>query len=686
VSWLSAVPDVLACVGLFFAPGLLASYLGGLRGITAWATAPLVTVAVAAAVAVLSGLAGFRFGLWPVAAGTVVVAGLAAGLSLLLRARGVGRPPRDPRGYSLAVVAGAAAAAVIGGVTFVSGVRRPDAISQSWDSVFHYNAIRYIEQTGKASPLTIGTLGQPGSNGAFYPDAWHVMAALLVELTGASIPVAAAVTCLVVAVLVWPLSCLLLARHLFGATGRRAAAAVVVTGMLSSLFGAFPWMLTGAYGVLWPNALGLALAPAGVALGMSVTRISDGDTFGPQRWFFGLIGAWAITIAHPNSALSVAVICVFPVVMAVGPHVAAQYRRHRIGTTLVLVAIVAAAALAAFVAAKLPTVRAVEQIYWRPTELPAHAVVSALSNATNGQAPELLLATFLFIGVVACFVWRQRRWLVCAEVVIVALYVGSAAVGSQLARVFTGLWYDDSYRIAATLPVVAIPLTTVGVLAAGEWLLEVWRRARSAAPALSPARALAVPIAVGALVTAATAAQSVPRNVHTVGLQFNTSGDETLINASKLQFLETAARLVPPTALVADNPFDGTAYLFALSGTRVLFPQLSQTSTRDVTYLAHNLLQLGRDPRVCALVRRYAVGYMIVAPDDFLTERELHGSSAAQVRAELGFYSGVAYPASDSGFRLIASGDDGQLGLYKITICQPGSQSAGPVEAAGRGG
>jgi hypothetical protein len=685
VSWMSALPDVLACVGLFFLPGLLATYLGGLRGITAWASAPLVTVAVVAAVAVLGGRFNFRFGVWPVAAGTVVMALLAAGLGLLLRARGVKRPPADPRGYSLAVLVGAAVAALIGSVTFLTGVRRPDAISQSWDSVFHYNAIRYIEQTGNASPLTIGTLGQPGVKGSVYPDAWHAMAALLAELTHAQVSVAASVTCLVVAVLVWPLSCLLLARHLFGNTGTRALAAVLVTGMLSSLFGAFPWILTGAYGVLWPNALGMAMAPAGVAIGMSVTRISDGDTFGAQRWLFGLLAAWAIGIAHPNSALSVAVICVFPLLMAVGPEVARQYRRHRLGTTLAVAGIVAVAAVGVFVVSRLPTVRYVEQIYWRPTETPPHAVVSALSNGTNGQAPELLLATFLIVGVVACFLWRQWRWLVCAELVFVALYVGAAGVGSHLARMFTGLWYDDSYRIAATLPVVAIPLTTIGVLAVGEWLRQALSRAGSAAAAARPAQALAVPIIVGALVAGATAAQSVPRNVHTVGLQFNTSGDETLVSPSKVEFLQTVARLVPPSALVADNPFDGTAYLFALTGTRVLFPQLNQSAGVDVGYLAHNLVQLGQNARACDLVRRYRVEYMVVAPDDFLTERELHGSSGAQVRAELGFYAGVADPAADGGFRLIASAGGGQFRLYKITICQPAGQPGGPVEAAGRG-
>jgi len=672
VTWLSAVPDVLVCIGLFLVPGLLATYLGGLRGITAWATAPLVTVAVAAAVAVASGLVGFRFGPWPVAAGVVVMAGLAAGLSWVLRTRRVERPPRDPRPYSLAVVAGVVVAAVVGTVTFIRGVGRPDAISQTWDAVFHYNAIRYIEQTGKASPLTIDALGQPGGHGGFYPDAWHTMATLLAQLTGAPVPVAATVTCLVVAALVWPLSCLLLARHLFGAAGRRATAAAVVTGMLSSLFGPFPWMIS-SYGVLWPNALGMALAPVGVALGMSITRISDSDTFGARRWFFGAAAAWAIAIAHPNSALSVALICLFPLLVAVGPYLLDQYGRKPLGTSAVLLAIVAVAALGGFVAARLPLVRSVEAYAWPTFQTPRQAVVSAFGNGTDGQPVVWVLVAFLLIGMIACFVWRQRRWLVCAELVVVALYVASAAIGTPAARLFTGLWFDDSHRIAAILPIVAIPLTTTGVLAVGEWLQRIAARALAAA---RPAVALAVPLAVGAVVAVAAGVQSVPANAQTIGKNYSTVGDQMFTSPAKLRFLRTVARLVPGSALVADNPFGGTALLWALTGIHVLFPQAGQPAhNHDMVYLAHDLVQLDQNPVACDLVRRYGVGYMVIAPDDY--------QNPWQQRGTPGFYDGVVYPTRDPGFRLIAA--DGPLRLYKITICQRPSHPAGPVEAASRG-
>jgi hypothetical protein len=668
VSWTSAVPDVLVCVGLFFLPGLVATYLGGLRGITAWATAPLVTVAVVAAVAVLGGWFGFRFGLWPVAVGFVVTAALAAGLSLLLRARGVERPPADPRQYSLAVVIGAVIAAVIGAWTFISGVPRPDAISETFDAVYHYNAIRYIEQTGKASPLTIGTLGQPSTKGNFYPDAWHLMAALLAELTGGSILVVATVTCLVVAAVVWPVGCLLLARLLFGATGKRAVAAVVITGMLSSLFGAFPWMMTG-WGMLWPNTLGMALAPAGVALGLSITRISEGDTFGVRRWPFAVVGAWAIAIAHPNSAFSVGLVCLIPVLMAVWPYVSDQWNRHTLRTTVVLLGGLVVVIIGGYIALQLPPIRHVEAQIWPVNQPPTFAAVSAFSNSTNGQPAELLLATFAIIGMITCFVWRQRRWLVVAEFIIVALYAAAAGVTSKPAHLITGLWYDDSHRIAGTLPIVAIPLATIGVLAVGEWLYRVPFQALAA----RPAAALAVPLAVGTVVAVGTAVQSVPNNANTVGHGFSTSGDYAFVSPAKAQFLAAVARTVPANAVVADNPFAGTAYLYTLAGTRMLFPQVGPTSNNKLmSYLAANLVQIAHNPEACSLVRDYGVDYMVIAPDNYLSPRQMPG-----------FYSGVVNPGKDSGFRLIRK--DGPLRLYKITICQPSSHPAVPVDAASGG-
>jgi hypothetical protein len=208
----------------------------------------------------------------------------------------------------------------------------------------------------------------------------------------------------------------------------------------------------------------------------------------------------------------------------------------------------------------------------------------------------------------------------------------------------------------------------MGVLAVGEWLQRVPFRAAVAA---RPALALAIPLAIGTAVATGTAVQSVPANAYTVSLQFN---DHRLVGPAKLQFFKTVARLVPPSDLVADNPFDGTSFLYVLDGTRVLFPQLNPSSNNaDTSYLAANLAQLGKNSRVCDLVRQYDVHYMVIAPDYFWLGSGNPGS-----------YAGVADPEGRSGFQLMASADDGKLRLYKITSCKPANQ-VDPVEAASRG-
>ncbi len=153
----------------------------------------------------------------------------------------------------------------------------------------------------------------------------------------------------------------------------------------------------------------------------------------------------------------------------------------------------AVAAIGLSVPSGLGPLHSVETQFFPLIQSPRQAVVGAISNGTDHMAPEWLLALFMVIGAIACFVWRQRRWLVFAELVIVALYVGSAAIGSPITRLFTGPWYNDSHRLAAILPIVAIPLATSGVLAVAEVVRRVLfqpptypsPRLRSRSPSLS---------------------------------------------------------------------------------------------------------------------------------------------------------------------------------------------------------
>jgi hypothetical protein len=50
----------------------------------------------------------------------------------------------------------------VGAVAVVNGMGLPDAVSQTYDAVFHYNAVARILTDGDASALTLGTLTDRG--------------------------------------------------------------------------------------------------------------------------------------------------------------------------------------------------------------------------------------------------------------------------------------------------------------------------------------------------------------------------------------------------------------------------------------------------------------------------------------------------------------------------------------------
>ena len=230
----------------------------GLRGLWAVAAAPAFATTVIGGASVVAGWLGLG---WSILPSLVLAVVIGAGV-LLVRRRTTTRPVA-PRSFSpwWTVLALVLAAIVIGGQT-LSVIGAPTAISQTFDNVFHLNAIRYILDTGAASPLELGQMTSPNGGVPFYPSVWHATAAIVVQLSGASIPAVVNAQTLVIAAVLWPLGAVLLSRVLAGAT----AAVTVSAALVSASVPMFP-LLPMDYGVLYPFQLALAHLP-----------VTDGDT------------------------------------------------------------------------------------------------------------------------------------------------------------------------------------------------------------------------------------------------------------------------------------------------------------------------------------------------------------------------------------------------------------------------
>ncbi|HWE88449.1 MAG TPA: DUF6541 family protein [Pseudonocardiaceae bacterium] len=643
MTWIDAAPIAAVCVAWLLIPGLLVGYGIGLRGVAAWAVAPIVTIAAVATLAAVAGMLRVPWSAPLAMLGCLIIAAVVAAVTFLIRHRAPARTA-DPRPVTLAAALGLAPALLLGTVTVIRGFGRPDALSETFDAVFHYNAVRFILDSRDASSLTIGSLGTPGLAGSFYPAAWHDFVSLIVLTTGSTIPAAANIFSAVVGILVWPLACLLLVRQVIGPS----PAAMAVTGVLSLAFGAFPWGLL-SFGVLWPNLLGMAIAPAGLAVVLSVCGLAKDDAIGRGRaWLLLPVTLVAAGFAHPNVVFSLVALSVVPVGIALA-------RRARRGPRGVAEAVIAALVFAGgwWWAATTPAFAAVRNFYWAPIATPAHAVGQVLVNGTNGYSALWVLSGLVLMGAALCVRYGRCRPLVAGLVISGALYVLTAAHNRPWTRAITGYWYNDSHRLAAMIPIVAVPLAVAAVVFLARSLAN--RLPRWGSP---PGVAAVLVVAL----LAVTAGLYVPSHVSVLAGHYTqplSNPDSRLVDARERAFFARVHDAVPADSVVADNPWDGSVLLWALADRRTLFPHLGITTTPDQDYLAAHLIDAAADPRVCAVADRLRVGYLLIGDGTFWPW--------APQRKD---YPGLADPAGRKGFHLIDA--DGPIKLYRLTACATG--------------
>jgi hypothetical protein len=658
MNWFDAVPAALVTIAWLLLPGAAVSYLVGLRGIAAWALAPVTGIALIATTAVVLEKIGVDWSALVVLAvcvGAVLVVGAVA---VPLRHRPLFRAGADPRPVTVAAFAGLVPAVVLGMITVVMAIGGPDALSQTYDALFHYNALAYIQDSRQASSLTLATLGNPEVAGVFYPAAWHDLGSLLMMSTGDGIPVAANVVTVVAAVLVWPLSCLLLARQLFG----RHPGALAITAVLSVGFAAFPWDLLG-FGVLWPNLLGMSFAPAALALVFTVTGWVSDDAIGKGRgWLFLFVAVLAAGFAHPNVLFSVGVLSLFPIAASLGRRAWRLYGEGRAARGIgEVAAVVAVLGFLWWYTATSPAFANTRDQYWAPFETPANAFGDVLLNATHRHEALWLLSIAVVLGVVAARrQWPVLRLVVAGHLATTFLYILTAAINRPDTKKFTGYWYNDSHRLAAMLPITAVPLAVGGILFLAAKILE-----RSAVSAEAPTgwRGRIATTSVTTLVVTLAAVLVVltgglypkDREVR-VAAGYDVPEEAQLVNEETAEFFDRVKDEIPDDALVAGNPFNGSAMLWTMADREVLFPHFRSAQSADQDFLAGHLDEAGTNPAVCRIVDDLGVDYLLVGGGEFRT---------SDVKWE--YYRGLDDPGSAPGFELVES--DGDNKLYRITAC-----------------
>lgn len=638
------LPSVCLIV-LYAAIGGGIAWVVGLRGLWIAAVAPAFATTVIAAASTIAPWLGMQWSILPVVIVAVAVAAVIAGVRWVVRRHHPAGSPAvvtpatpDRRSVVIALILVVAVALLAWRTAEVIGA--PDAISQTFDNVFHLNAIRYALDVGTISPLQIGQMTSPNGGVPFYPSAWHATAALVVQLTGASIPVAVNALTLVIAAVIWPLGAVILVRVL----GGRSVYATAGAALVATAIPAFPF-LPMDYGVLYPYQLALALLPVALAATAALVRIGDaGDGMTPGWWALTVVGIVpGLALAHPGGMLGwlalsvpIVIVLVWRVWCRGGP------RARVLLSAGVVIYLILGVLLLKVLRPPLPT------RMWPTATDPLSAVQDVATVTLYYPASAAVVAIGVLLGLVWCAVWRTGSafvqvgmWLIGAVLFVVVI----SSSWQTLRDALTGGWYNNWPRLAALFAVALVPLAATGWASTVQW----------ASRRVSDAPAVRGTIAAAAFVVLAVIAQGpVGGAVVQAHRQFALNGSSALLSSDEMMLLQRLDETTPADAVIAGNPYTGTSLAYAIADRRVLMPHILVDVSDDMAQVNDELAQATEGSAVCAAVAALGVGYVL----DF-GDREVHGESH-----EL---AGLTDLDDSTAVRLIDQQGDARL--FEITAC-----------------
>ena len=691
--WTPLLIPMLLTLAWLWIPGLGIALALRVRPVLAWALAPLLSVAVIGCAALLAPMLGLPWGPIPPALLTLLLWGMLWGARLLLprlaarRAVAASPDPAAAANSSTPAVEGADAAsdpgstrapdtagggrarrllrALIGldgltalayalsaglmGLTMKRILLAPDAISQTFDDIFHLNAVRWALEHSDASSMTLMSMTTgPDEAVGFYPAAWHGIVSLVMTSGGGdSIPVATNALTVVVCAFIWTAGGVALVRTILPATLSRIG--VLPAGVLVTTLSPFPYMFL-SFGVLYPNLLGTAMLPATLLLVLRFVGLTRASGLTRTATIIGgLLASISLSLAHPNTSMTL-IALVIPIGVAGMIRALARWRRRR-GTWIApLVLTVFAVGVCLMAQSVWPIVRPPEQnLTWHPLMSLTQSIGEALVLGPIYMWPAWILMVLLAAGLYASI--RRRLFALPAMwLVIVYLWCAAAAWPFGEARTnLVGVWYNDPFRLAALLAVPSLPLLALGAA----HLLHAAARAIPRLHARRQAWAVGV-FGAAALLLLTQQTGWMRHAIDSTASSFYKTDSSPLLTLDEARLLDELPELVPADAVVATDPWNGSALAYALSDVRTTNRHtLAYVSPAENTINQH-LDEAEDNPAVCSAVQELGVDYAL----DF-GEQQINDSDKPM--------DGFDDLDEAPGFELVAR--EGDARLYRVVAC-----------------
>ncbi len=603
---------MLVAWALLVIPGAIIGRTAQLSWPISIAVAPALTYGTVALAIVPMGAVGNPWNLWTAVVVLLIVVTVVAGVRAAFASRLGQGPAGEPmgRGPALVVAAGVVLGAALITFAAIRGMPHWQSIPSTWDSVWHANTIRFILETGQASPTHMGELRNVETHDAlYYPSTFHALAAVGSQLTGASATTAYTLNSLAVSVGLFPVSAAALAWHLLRSrdVGQwQAAGSAAAAAALSASFTAVPYVEFDTASM--PNLAAYGLAVPTSLLVISALRHRDRIPLA----VLALLGVFSVHITGG------VVTALFVVVwwLAEGLWRPARGRL----SDFISLAVIAGPAVVLLLPQFVGVLQQAEIIAGH--EFDTHrgkkkALFDAIVQHTrhlNDYPIQNAIVALAAIGFVILLIrriwWPAAVWLI----LIYSIVHSSAPFGGLVGRasaLFTDLFYSDPRRLSAVVTMLLAPMAGIALFTVA-WAAVSWLRRRS--PRVSARAGYAATALIMVAVAIGMAWHYFPRHRHLIGEKY----DQVIIDDKDLAAFAYLATL--PGArdtLIGNANTDGTAWMYAVSGLHPLWTHYDYPQQQGPGY--HRFIfwayadDADTDPRVAEAVHALNIRYVITS-------------------------------------------------------------------------
>lgn len=661
-----------------FFPGFLPQVCGGLSLSKCLVFAPHVSIALYCGVAILLSLAGIPCSAISLLIVCLVISCILSAVITLIRKKrdeslALARGTKRDASLALFLLTGV----IVSGIVYYSSIFNISAPVQSYDNLFHYNVIEGLLNSSDWSTLHVsvypGGVAPTTSPAGFYPIAWHTLAAILSSIAGISVVEASHVVNFVFMSVVFSAGSFYFLREIF----HDRSLSLGVSAIVFCFNAAFPWVLFCVW-PLFPNASSLCLTPAVMGAFIKIvhelleTRRLSTTSFG--AWAPLVVGAISLAFTQPNALFSCAAIlapyCVYAAYIAAkdGKLVKRKKSFKPVFAPMLCVVIIF---LLWVLVANLPMLRGVVQYYWPPISTIWQACVDFALAAYPIQAVQLIPAILTLVGLVYSLLHPKYAWISAALFFNGLIFVVSASFGDNLVKhLLSGFWYTDPYRTASNLALVAMPLICLGAT----WIVKsIYSRAKAissigSAYACCGLFLLVIGVLnytsyyeIRGILEIHTPYEGITASCH--DLTNLSSEDDVVLTQEEASFLDEVASVVGDSDLIANCPFDGSAFSYALDGLNVYSRRYEGFDSESETDLSvdirSSLDDLASSEELSSQMRGAGFKYVLILGRDY--EHMSEFSELFHEEDWEGFYS---VNDSTPGFEVVLS--EGDMRLYEI--------------------